>query len=1036
MAEQMGRSDSRSSASCGDSSGSSGAGGAGGAASGSSAPGSQGSFAEVTVIDSQFQHFSSYIEVIRVYKCRLCTFCSPLEHVIASHMSEVHFPRRCFLCKQCLFVFEDRAQLASHLDSAHGTKSIAVCFGDATLSSTGYPPSSPPPTLRMMMRTAEGEERIQQQMMEEVTGEEARNGRVTSSTGNLANLTNTSNSSPSQVDSMEHSGAESGVAQLEGDRASEPPSVIGNTRQEQEQSHSSSCHPSSSNQANSSPDIIDCEVVNLIPRSEQVPPSKQSPSVPASQAPSTDLRVTIGKAYCQSYIKTEPISPVRSSQPQQGQKPRPYLGRSRHDPRSYMRRWSLTENSLSDDSTISTPARMSRSFDAPGSGSALQNGIEEEKANSDRDSSTQKIQKVTPATTEGENRSGHTDRNSECNKSLEERNDKEDRGKPMEKSKSLDTGKEAESQNLLGVGKSYISGRSLDGRPPRLVRQNVVEESPRSSPQMRVVADDSSISQEQNETSVVTIPCGIAEAMRRESFSRSFPGSMGRPPVEHLSNPKTSEVCSDFRPTLRDLVSSRMQRGERQQLPPSTAGAGQDQGIPPSSTMVPMMRSGRVRSYSVSEGDMQGLQKNGNPNRSLPKLGDGHTEASPLERDHPSGIHSRQPPGSPQVPAMIPHQYPALVYQPYSIEGEPKHMRYFNQAPRMVNPGPLDGPPHPLQMRQEDSSQQPGPNQPVEESFLYRYLRNNGGRKFRRNSISVSTLTCDVQPAGLVPSHGAPSRGMIPHPEGTEMMSFERQRGLAWPARHHPDHPFQPQGPFPSHMPPYNMAWKDKFDASQISPNTPVSAEQRHSVEYSGPVDRDPSARGEMVSGPNGMAMIDGKVLRAKQGEGGESNQDLAKDITRQVQQAMGITQGLYTPGDRHLSPWVEGNERSDSPDEPMDGDSPGQRRSRKSTFNIYREIPERKRKLDQEEEEKIKHSYNADGSFDYYSLTGWKAYKCDLCKKRRFKTASELQEHKQRKHGLQKNHSSQGSLNGLPEAAAALTVVESSELNESPSSG
>ncbi|XP_038077326.1 uncharacterized protein LOC119745171 [Patiria miniata] len=1023
MAEQIGRSESGSSTGCGDS-------------SGGSAPGSQGSFAEVTVIDSQFQHFSGYIEVLRVFKCRLCTFCSPLEHVIASHMSEVHFPRRCFLCKQCLFVFEDRAQLASHLDSAHGTKSIAVCFGDTAVPSS-YP-SSPPASLRMMMGTAEGEERIQQQMMEETTGEETRNGRVTSSTGNLANLANATHSSPPQVDSMEHTAAELGVAQGEGGtcRVSKPPSIAGDTRQEQVQSHSSSCHPSSSNQANSSPEIIDCEAVITRPGQPEAPPTQRPPSLSASQAPSSELRVTIGNTYCQSYIKTEPISPVRSTQPQPGQKARPYLGRSRHDPRSYMRRWSLTENSLSEDGAVNTPFRMSRSFDTPGSGSALQDGsVEEDKTNSERNSIAQKIPKATPGSADSEHGPRQKEGNSEISRPVEDTNDKEGRGKPVEKSKSFDTGKTSESHNLLGVNRSYISGRSLDRRPPRLVRQNVVEESPRSSPQLRVVSEDKSTSQEQNEISTVSIPCGAAEAMRRENFSRSFSGGIGRPSGEYLSNSKSSEGNADFRPTLRDLVSSRMQRVERQ-LPPSTTGSGQDPGLPVSSVAVPMMRSGRVRSYSISEGDMQGYQKSTHPDGSPIKAADGHAEASATETVHPSAVHHRLPPGNPQVPPVLHHhQYPGLVYQPYSIEGEPKHMRYYNQGPRMAGPGPLDGPPRPFRMRQEENGQ-PGPNQPVEESFLYRYLRNNNGRKYRRNSISVSTLSCDVPPAGLMPSHGIPPRGMVPHPEGAEMMSFERQRASAWVPRHHPDHPFQHQGPFPSHMPPYPMAWKDKFDASQISPNASAGVDQRHGVEYSGPSDRDPAARGEMVNGPNGIVLIDGKVVRPKQGEGGESNQDLAKDITRQVHEAMGVAQGLYTPGDRHLLPWVEGNDRSESPDDPMDGEGLGQRRSRKSTFNIYREIPERKRKLDHDEEEKIKHSYNADGSFDYFSLTGWKAYKCDLCKKRRFKTASELQEHKQRKHGLQRNHSSQGSLNGLPEAAAALTVVEANEPNDSPSSG
>ena len=157
----------------------------------------QESFAEVTVIDSQFQHFSSYIDVIRVFKCRICSFCSPLEHVIATHMSEVHFPRRNYLCKQCLFVFEDRDQLTSHLDSAHGTKSINVCFGDAP----NY--ASPPPSWRVTRSEDDGMSRLTVGDAERGL-DEGRNGRVTSSTGNLqANLRDeTVRDSPNQSERM------------------------------------------------------------------------------------------------------------------------------------------------------------------------------------------------------------------------------------------------------------------------------------------------------------------------------------------------------------------------------------------------------------------------------------------------------------------------------------------------------------------------------------------------------------------------------------------------------------------------------------------------------------------------------------------------------------------------------------------------------------------------------------------------------------------------------------------------------------------
>ncbi|XP_077868110.1 uncharacterized protein LOC144357947 [Saccoglossus kowalevskii] len=77
---------------------------------------------EVMVIDSQFDHFRDYIDIIQVYQCRICGYHSPLRHAIASHMSEVHFPKTCYLCQQCHFVYEDKAQLRHHLSSVHGSE--------------------------------------------------------------------------------------------------------------------------------------------------------------------------------------------------------------------------------------------------------------------------------------------------------------------------------------------------------------------------------------------------------------------------------------------------------------------------------------------------------------------------------------------------------------------------------------------------------------------------------------------------------------------------------------------------------------------------------------------------------------------------------------------------------------------------------------------------------------------------------------------------------------------------------------------------
>ncbi|XP_070536889.1 dentin sialophosphoprotein-like [Ptychodera flava] len=93
---------------------------------------------EVTVIDSQFDNFRDYIDIIQVYHCRICGYHSPLRHAIASHMSEVHFPKTCYLCQLCQFVYEDKAQLRHHITTTHA----AECSDEAMrFEATINPPS-------------------------------------------------------------------------------------------------------------------------------------------------------------------------------------------------------------------------------------------------------------------------------------------------------------------------------------------------------------------------------------------------------------------------------------------------------------------------------------------------------------------------------------------------------------------------------------------------------------------------------------------------------------------------------------------------------------------------------------------------------------------------------------------------------------------------------------------------------------------------------------------------------------------------------
>lgn len=412
--------------------------------------------------------------------------------------------------------------------------------------------------------------------------------------------------------------------------------------------------------------------------------------------------------------------------------------------------------------------------------------------------------------------------------------------------------------------------------------------------------------------------------------------------------------------TLRDLVS----RGQRQYE--SREGGSQasaheryanevSRSVELNPEPQPLARGTRVRSHSISEGENIPDQE------SRPQTKDYHQQLLPTVSSAPR-VPSIQVSQHLPVPSYWPG-YHGLVYQPRSWDGDHSSM-YRHLAP----PGHPHHPDYrgPVRSRSEEvpSSVPSGVPCSAEGSVLYKYLQKNGTTKPKRNRGTFQG------------SHSA--EGDSSHP-GYYMppMNDLTRRGL-----HHPM-----MIPWPTSS---SLSSHPSFSMYQEPNASPTSQ---------------PAGSGQ--ASPEGYRFHRSMELRT-----GESSQDLAHvdDITRQVQQAVGGAASLYGSTEHPLVTLNDMGESSQncSRDEDEVGSKDGdnievKKRSRKSTFNIYREIPERKRKLDRDEEERIKHSYNADGSFDYFSLTGWKAYKCRLCKKRRFKTASELEEHMRRKHPNEK---------------------------------
>ncbi|XP_071824163.1 uncharacterized protein [Apostichopus japonicus] len=826
----------------------------------------QESCTEVRVIDSQLQHFRNYFDILQVYKCRLCNFCSPHEHVIASHMSEVHFPRRCFLCKQCLFVFEDRAQLASHLDSAHGSQSIVVCFGES-----GSYTNSPPVWSMANRMGSEGREQSLQSTdsTEEVRPGETRNGRVSSSTGNLANA---ARERPNHSVSLERS-ASSGLVSGEDQHGNIVNASEGNL--ERMQSAGSICHPSTTTRFCESTET-DSNHAHLSHESslENQNDMEHSPEQVASPTPGAQRPDNHSRGMS---IKLEPVSPA-----------------------------------------IGMPSGGSR-------GSLSEDGDGENNEITIEDSDGIEII--------------HSDSPPIPRSSTVEAADKPN---------GISTGTHPWRQNSLTPSES--GGRGVLRRQATVDLpdcENEEDESRGSG--IDVSEHDSSRGHSRSQEDVVH----DERAVRRDSPNGHMQhGEHSTGEKKNLQQSPIPQQPDVYPPaTLRDLV-SRGREGGLHTLGHERSVLETSRSMEINSEPQPMSRSVRVRSHSISEGEISQ-----NP------------EARPLVKEYP---HQTPPAagGTPRVPSIQvsqhlpvpsywPHGYHGLVYQPRSWDGDASSM-YRSLAP----PGHHNHPDYrggPIRSRSEEVPSilpSSGPP-PTEDSVLYKYLQKGGKpkRNIGRPTLSGSSHSADADmshPGYYMPGMGDITRRQLHHP----MM-------IPWP----PNGSLQSHGSFGLY-----------HDQSAASPGSQASGSGQPS--------------------PEGYRYHRGLDLR-----NAESSQDLAHvdDITRQVQRAVGGASSLY--GSEH--PMVAHNEGSPShssreEDEVGAKDGEGsevKKRSRKSTFNIYREIPERKRKLDRDEEERIKHSYNPDGSFDYFSLTGWKAYKCALCKKRRFKTASELEEHKQSKH-------------------------------------
>nr|XP_054769695.1 uncharacterized protein LOC129277557 [Lytechinus pictus] len=886
-------------------------------------------YAEVRVIDSQLQHFRNYFDVIQVFKCRICSFCSPLEHVIASHMSEVHFPRRCFLCKQCLFVFEDRAQLNSHLDSAHGTRSIAVCFGES-----GPFVNSPPTWHAGIGRSSEDDEQLSRQSTEEQPESEPNNGRVTSSTGNLANL-------PDDGQMERGNSASSLSVPTEGEFLRGTPSAS-ESRQEQVLSRGSSCNPSTTDQdLSASTEPIQTPILHQDKSVEQTSrqASEESPERPGMETPK------LSESTKESYIKTEPVSPVR----------------------------------------IMCPKRR-RLLQASYSGESIDIDVEGKNSSENR---SQKSQSAEPH--------GNPDA---CQQ-------------------------EKHSASSPGSRRSSISGGRSGGpgRRPESVLRGLLRR--------QDTIEDIETEDLPNPPSDTSLPSGGSNLPRSMSLTDrttpTIPSTLPRQSSEPVVKPteqldqspegKNSEESSPgseerqgnesgSKNMLRDLVS----RAVAEKRPEGVQRRGSESiifrktgSIDETSSGQPAPRSHRQRSYSLTEGDAR-LPLNGlNPDFQVNQQADANREK---EQPHVPTNYQAHDQNSPRM-AYWP-RYSGLVHQPFAVDNDPRKMwrslpTYSSQASVQSEPSVPSGP-------SSDHAKGVLPTQMSEDSFLYNCLRQPGNVGPRRKR-SPAALSSQHSADGVTPNWTGHTQyneaGRVP------MMGYQG----AWPHYHRGMHHHH-----------HHMLMRQNADDKSASPSISSSTSHRLGLKpdhlmYSS-LERSLSQHGsgEMRSFERRRPPM------LEHGGSSESSQELVQveDITRQVHRAISGTSGLYST-ERAAVAWSDQSSGNNTSLEEQSSKDMDKKRSRKSTFNIYREIPERKRKLDRDEEERIKSSYNPDGSFDYFSLTGWKAYKCELCKKRRFKTASELEEHRRRKHSLQHTHVGNASSSSSSGVGASLDDGSSS---------
>ncbi|XP_033115422.1 uncharacterized protein LOC117115645 [Anneissia japonica] len=841
------------------------------------------SFAEVTVIDSQYNHFRDYVDIIRVYKCKLCPFCSPLEHVITSHMSEVHFPRRCFLCKQCLFVFESREQLIEHIEAGHGLQSLNFSFGEPTshCSQTQAP---------RLGSTVQGEERSGRKALDDggVNGQS-----VTSSTSNLANIPDDpASNQPNQKDDLSESpGLSNEIVLRRPPTVSPEPSPVSHTSSSNLCTSSSQESQGRHHDKTNSGQLMGLGVRKMLQRRHSL----------GGSLPNSELRV----GFFSQPFKEEPISPVLCSKTNES-----LTGTNQQEVRPVMRdvtpadsladsSESKKRDSISRNSVVSCPEEM----DLRSKDSELSIALPPQ-----RDVAVVRGIPFRPETAENVT--------VKQEKMISRENMELELIEKGSGSPSLEDQKESSDSPDLTFNETFSRVQAQPETLPTLELGVHRRSDPRTDPKLDTRTEPHIYQRDKPPASLRDIVSHVMEKHRHNNVAT------GRPTENHIKTPPQTSV----------------------EFPGNTAPGIEYHG----STKT------RPRSYSITEGEIPNFHDHQDDLLDSSKEG--------LRSDlHGHPTDHKQYRGGPPNPRM-PLWY---HYHQQSLEREQ------GKYPRMVPwayPGHFPG----GNQSQNSSIGKITAPQSSEESVLYRYLRNpHPHMKRRRNSIGVMN---PVEAARV----GLPWPPQLPP---NEMIS----RFVP------PSQPHMPWGAVPGYMQAYGLPpMGDKVN----SPNSIA----KHGSQVS------PNRYGEYLAD---MERKEGNKSNNSDQTSSEGTQDLAQvdDITRQVNSAIRSTGGFYA-SEQNGGEGDDGNHDFDGEDDENRSDD-GRKRSRKSTFNIYREIPERKRKLDRVEEEKIKKSYNADGSFDYFTLTGWKAYKCDLCKKRRFKTASELEDHKRLKHGSDLNQNS-----------------------------